>query len=231
MRSPTTAPCASRRAGGSLSEIYNLFTSIHRLSTCLFFHINLSLANSCLWISYNSPGIKNSKYASSIFVVFNICDFFQASSQTIVYFLPVAGINLSNIQHHILDQKKKRFTELEQKKEGINILRIAIRPEFWHFLKTIDKLQIVMSGNPTGILALFALLPSSVVSIPVHYRPFHTLFFYSKALQTFPLSHIPDSSALRTSLAFSFRNTNTLFSYIWSPDDDTIKHRTKFIVI
>ena len=137
MRSPTTAPCASRRAGGSLSEIYNLFTSIHRLSTCLFFHINLSLANSCLRISYISPSIKNSKYAGSIFVVFNICDFFQASSQTIVYFLPVAGINLSNIQHHILDQKQKRFTELEPKKEGITNLRFT------------------MSGNPSRILALF----------------------------------------------------------------------------
>ena len=43
-----------------------------------------------------------------------------------------------------------------------------------------------MSGNPTEILALFALLPSSVVSIPLHYRPFHALFFFSKALQTFP---------------------------------------------
>ena len=125
------------------------------------------------------------------------------------------GINLSHKSYTTyMRPKKKRLPKPELKKEGIY------------------KLRTSMSGNPTGILAVFALLLlSSVVSIPVHYRPFHTLFFYSKALQTFPLSHIPDSSALRTSLAFSFRNTNTLFPYIWSSDDDTIKHRTKFIVI
>ena len=199
----------------------------------MFFHINLSLANWCLRISYISPSIKNNKYAGSTFLVFNLCDFFQASSQTIVYFLPVAGINHSNIQHHILDQKQEKIhrNKNQRKKEltnnGSGCLKLL------HFLKTIEKLQIVMSGNPTGILALFALLPSSVVSIPVHYRPFLTLFFYSKALQTFPLSHIPDSCALGDSLAFNSRKKKKLFliySLQMMPPANTEQNSSEFQV-
>ena len=51
----TRAACLRWSKGGSLSEIYNLFTSIHLPSSCLFFHINLGLANSCLHISYILP--------------------------------------------------------------------------------------------------------------------------------------------------------------------------------
>ena len=88
LRSRTKAPCARGEGGmgggGSLSEIYNLFTSIHRLSTCLFFHINLLRANSCLRIFHTFHPRHLLYFTKSFFTTFffleNIslvnCDFF-----------------------------------------------------------------------------------------------------------------------------------------------------------
>ena len=192
LRSRTTAPCARGEEGGSLSEIYNLFTSIHRLSTCLFFHINLPCANSCLRISYISPPAFIIFYQIIFYYIFFLSWKHQFGE---LWFLCLScscwGINLSHKSYTTyMRPKKKRLPKPEVKKEGIY------------------KLRTSMSGNPTGILAVFALLLlSSVVSIPVHYRPFHALFFYSKALQTFP-TFPPDSCALVHLVAIWAKQTN-----------------------
>ena len=104
---------------GSLSEIYNLFTSIHRLSTCLFFHINLlHHANSC-FIHFTQPA-----YLLSLtfhFTIFRMSFFLQnikMKSMRLVKFIcfscvpskslfsPSFGLNLRH-KHHTHDQKRK----------------------------------------------------------------------------------------------------------------------------